>query len=90
MSRGLIVLTVFLFVLMVVCIVIGFSQSAPGLLVLGMFIAGPGFMFCLGLAIGRASNEYALIRRSDSNVVVRSGSSRGRVRQQYSEPESLS
>lgn len=90
MTRGLILLTVLLFIGMIATLVLGFSTSATGWLILGLFVCGPGFVFCLGLTIGRASNEYAFVRRQDSGIVSRTANSRQRARHEVYERESLS
>lgn len=42
---------------------VGISSTQPALLIGGFFCAGPFMMFTLGAALGRASNEFSLVRK---------------------------
>lgn len=58
------------FVGMIVSFIAGLAGSAPGLMMLAIFIFGPAFTFSLGFGLGRASNEFVLVRRERQNVVT--------------------
>lgn len=66
MTRWLFLLSALLFVAMIGLTIVGLTSSAPALLFVGMLIAGPGFMFTLGVAIGRATKEVAIVPRDDA------------------------
>lgn len=66
MTRWLFLLSALLFVTMIGLIIVGLTSSAPALLMIGMLIAGPGFMFTLGAAFGRATKEIAIVPRDDA------------------------
>jgi hypothetical protein len=64
----MLVLAGLFFVLMAAALVLGLTSSAPGLMVLGLFGFGPAFTFCLGFGLGRASNEFVIVRRERTAV----------------------
>lgn len=60
----------------------GFTSAAPGLLIVSMVCALPMFMLALGAALGRASNELAIVRKErtqQSSVMRRQSAGRGNV-----------
>lgn len=64
----LLVIPAFLLIAVVVLSIIGVAGSAPVSLVLGLMCGFPMFMLSLGWAIGRASNEFTLVRKSPVEV----------------------
>lgn len=64
----LLVLPVVLLVAVVGLSAIGIFGNAPGALMAGLMCAAPLFMFTLGWCVGRASNEFTLVRKSRVEV----------------------
>lgn len=69
MTRWMFLLSVLLCVAMIVFTIVGLTTSAPALLMVSLFLAWPGFVFALGIAIGRATKEVAIVRRDDAEYV---------------------
>jgi hypothetical protein len=70
MTRSLFVFAGLLLILIVGSVAIGFASNAPGLLIMGFLCASPLFMLILGAALGRASNEFVIQRKSGREVVT--------------------
>ncbi len=62
MTKTLFVLAGALLLALIALFVGGLSGSAPALMMLSLLCAGPLFFLCLGAALGRASNEFTLVR----------------------------
>jgi len=63
-TRLMFVLSAVFFVVMVFSFVGGIASMSAGALLLAMFVAGPLFTFCLAFGLGRASNEFTIVRRA--------------------------
>lgn len=73
MTKTLFLVAGLLLVVMVAAFVGGLSTGAAGLIMLALLCAGPLFTLTLGLAIGRATFEFTVIRanvRPDSSRAV--------------------
>ena len=86
MTRTMFVLAAVAFVMMVVSFVAGIGAQSAGLLMLALFGAGPVFTFTLAFGLGRASNEFAVVRRDRPAPAPRGVNSRvSRVEQRERE-----
>lgn len=45
-------------------LIVGLTNTQPGLLIVSLFCTGPVMTLSLGAALGRASNEFTLVRRA--------------------------
>jgi len=63
MTRNLTIATILSLVLIVVLFIGGLAGNNPVLLMPALLCAAPSFFFCLGAAVGRASNEFQLVRK---------------------------
>ncbi|MBZ0282081.1 MAG: hypothetical protein K8L97_15180 [Anaerolineae bacterium] len=63
MTRNLVIATILSMVLIVVLFIGGLAGNNPVLLMPALLCAAPSFFFCLGAAVGRASNEFQVVRK---------------------------
>lgn len=63
MTRTLFILAGLLFLGVIAALGVGLAGNAPGLMMLSILCVAPLFMLALGAAIGRASNEFAVVRK---------------------------
>lgn len=63
MTRTLFIAAAAALALLVLSFVGGLAGGSAGFLVLGLLCAGPGFFLALGAALGRASNEFTVVRK---------------------------
>lgn len=70
MTRSLFLVAALLCLAMFGALIVGLTSSAPALLMVAMLLCGPAFMFTLGAAIGRASNEFAIVRKDSGAVSI--------------------
>lgn len=79
MTRTMFILAAVLFVVMIVSFVAGIASMSAGPLMLALFVAGPLFTFCLAFGLGRASNEFAVVRKDRPERAAQSRQVNGRV-----------
>lgn len=70
MTRNLVIATILSMVLIVVLFIGGLAGNNPVLLMPALLCAAPSFFFCLGAAVGRASNEFQVVRK-DAKIQAR-------------------
>lgn len=64
MTRNLVILAVLFLVALIGLFVVGFSSNTPALLIMSIMCAMPLFCLFLGAAIGRATNELTIMRKT--------------------------
>lgn len=64
MTRNLFVGSIALLFVVIFGVVVGVASAAPGVVMLSTLCALPSFIFCLGAAIGRASNEFEIVSKA--------------------------
>ncbi len=79
MTRTMFLLAAVAFVMMVASFVAGIGAQSAGLLMLALFGAGPVFTFTLAFGLGRASNEFAVVRKDRPERAAQSRQVNGRV-----------
>lgn len=79
MTRTFFVLAGLLCAAMIGLFIVGLTSSSPALLMVALLLCGPGFMFTLGLAVGRASNEFSLVRKDSAAASVNGQRVRSRI-----------
>jgi hypothetical protein len=68
MTKSLFILAALLCAVMIVAFIGGLSSGAAALIMLSLLCAGPLFMLCFGMALGRASFEFSVIRTGRADV----------------------
>lgn len=70
MTRTLFLLAALLLVAIIGLAGAGLTANSPLALMGGLLCAMPAFFLALGAALGRASNEFAIVRKARSNGVA--------------------
>ena len=82
MTRILFVLSLLGLLALIGLSIVGLTNNQPALLMGGFFCAGPVMMLMLGGGLGRASNEFSLVRKRPTLIQQSVTNSRvDRVRQ---------
>lgn len=76
MTRNLVIATVVSFGLIALLFIGGLAGNNPVLLMPALLCAAPSFFFCLGAAVGRASNEYQVVKKVGNGQPARVVNSR--------------
>lgn len=69
MTRNLFILAALVGIALVALVAAGLTTATPGLMIMAVLCAWPLLLAVLGAAIGRASNEFGIIRREPQQVV---------------------
>jgi hypothetical protein len=70
MTRTLVIASVLLLVGMVALLVMGLAGQAPAMLIISLLCVLPLFCMALGAALGRASNEFQVVRKASRNPTI--------------------
>ena len=68
MTRNLVIATGLFLAAFVGLLIMGLAGNTPFLLMGSLLCAGPLFMLCLGAALGRASNEFSISRKTPARA----------------------
>lgn len=68
MTRILFALALLALLALAFLVVVGLTSTQPVLLITGFFCAGPVMMLTLGAGLGRASNEFSVVRKRPTLV----------------------